>query len=113
MLPHLEALLASLSDRAIPSCQKYKGVASHGRLKRELPHHTPVTAGGFPGEEASLNREPVLALPGGLWSDGLLRLDRGVAQTIAALDQIGYSEKCVETSSYVQHPKFGKVRVIP
>jgi hypothetical protein len=46
MLPHLEALLASLSDRAIPSYQKYKALASHGRLKRELPHHTPVTAGG-------------------------------------------------------------------
>ena len=45
VLPHLEAFLATGRTEPIPSCQKSKAVASHGRLKRELSHHTPVTGG--------------------------------------------------------------------
>ena len=43
-----------------------------------------------------LEPRTMLALPGGLWSDGLLRIDRGVVETIAALNQFfqPLSEAC-------------------
>ena len=41
-----------------------------------------------PRRGSHLEPRTMLALPGGLWSDGLLRLDRGVVETIVALNQV-------------------------